>query len=194
MRWTPRVDTSTQMGKAPKWRKCKNQDFFTGSQLYGAKRGRPQYSSLIPFPRCCLFASQVYLTQAPARVGRSGGVREYYGQKRGGKSGLIPFPRCSSPHYHPIPRIRDSSCSSSVTKKDTCYGVCPCYGVTRVMMLPCFMVLARVMVLTCVCPFPSLPCVWPFTWVTRPERPKGGKNEVKRPEMPPARSWAPEGP
>ena len=30
----------------------------------------------------------------PARVGRSGGVREYYGQKRGGKSGLIPFPRC----------------------------------------------------------------------------------------------------
>ena len=126
MRWTPRVDTSTQMGKAPKWRKCKNQDFFTGSQLYGAKRGRPQYSSLIPFPRCCLFASQVYLTQAPARVGRSGGVREYYGQKRGGKSGLIPFPRCSSPHYHPIPRIRDSSCSSSVTKKDTCYGVNLC--------------------------------------------------------------------
>jgi len=45
--------------------------------LYGAKRGRPQYSSLIPFPR----------------VGRSGSVREYYGQKRGGKSGLIPFPR-----------------------------------------------------------------------------------------------------
>ena len=31
-----------------------------------------------------------------ARVGRSGGVREYYGQKRGGKSGLIPFPRCPS--------------------------------------------------------------------------------------------------
>jgi len=47
-----------------------------GSELYGSKRGRPQYSSLIPFPR----------------VGRSGGG-EYYGQKRGGKSGLIPFPR-----------------------------------------------------------------------------------------------------
>merc|ERR1711892_1590641 len=47
--------------------------------IYGAKRGRPQYSSLIPFPR----------------VGRSdpGSQLIYYGQKRGGKSGLIPFPR-----------------------------------------------------------------------------------------------------
>ena len=51
--------------------------------MYSSKRGRPQYSSLIPFPR----------------VGRSGsggtGTRDlmYYGQKRGGKSGLIPFPR-----------------------------------------------------------------------------------------------------
>jgi len=54
-----------------------------GSNVYSSKRGRPQYSSLIPFPR----------------VGRSGsggtGTRDlmYYGQKRGGKSGLIPFPR-----------------------------------------------------------------------------------------------------
>ena len=41
-------------------------------------------------------ASNLTLTfTSPARVGRSGGVREYYGQKRGGKSGLIPFPRCS---------------------------------------------------------------------------------------------------
>ena len=110
-----------------KWRAQKSSKFqiyffFAGSQLYGAKRGRPQYSSLIPFPRCCLFCcyhsnlpSQVTplivqpnLIQAtnpprfpshpipPARVGRSGGVREYYGQKRGGKSGLIPFPRCPS--------------------------------------------------------------------------------------------------
>ena len=52
--------------------------------MYSSKRGRPQYSSLIPFPR----------------VGRSTGnsgtaTRDlmYYGQKRGGKSGLIPFPR-----------------------------------------------------------------------------------------------------
>ena len=27
-----------------------------------------------------------------------------------------------------------------------------------------------------------------------PERPKGAKDEVKRPEGPPARSWGPEGP
>ena len=33
-----------------------------------------------------------------------------------------------------------------------------------------------------------------FAWVTRPERPKGAKDEVKRPEGLPARSWAPEGP
>ena len=33
-----------------------------------------------------------------------------------------------------------------------------------------------------------------FAWVTRPERPKGGKDEVKRPEGPSARSRAPEGP
>ena len=31
-------------------------------------------------------------------------------------------------------------------------------------------------------------------WVTRPERPKGGKDEVKRPEGPPTRSRGPEGP
>merc|ERR1712025_371515 len=50
-----------------------------GNGIYGSKRGRPQYSSLIPFPR----------------VGRSdpGSQLIYYGQKRGGKSGLIPFPR-----------------------------------------------------------------------------------------------------
>ena len=33
-----------------------------------------------------------------------------------------------------------------------------------------------------------------FAWVTRPERPKGAKDKVKRPEGPPARSWGPEGP
>ena len=55
-------------------------------------------------------ASNLTLTfPSPARVGRSGSVREYYGQKRGGKSGLIPFPRCSSPHYHQTPRIPHSS-------------------------------------------------------------------------------------
>ena len=47
---------------------------------------------------------------------------------------------------HPTPKIRDSSCScsccSSVTEKDTCYGVSPRYGVSS-----CYMVLARVMVL-----------------------------------------------
>ena len=32
------------------------------------------------------------------------------------------------------------------------------------------------------------------TWVTRPERPKGAKDEVKRPQGPPARSRGPEGP
>ena len=42
---------------------------------------------------------------------------------------------------------------------------------------------------------------WMEAWVTRPERPKGVKDEVKqarrvksRPEGPPARSRAPEGP
>ena len=30
-------------------------------------------------------------------------------------------------------------------------------------------------------------------WVTQPERPKGVKDEVKRPEGPPARSQGPEG-
>ena len=36
------------------------------------------------------------------------------------------------------------------------------------------------------------PCYVSFAWVTRPERPKGLKDEVKGPEGPPARSWAPE--
>ena len=31
-------------------------------------------------------------------------------------------------------------------------------------------------------------------WVTRPERPKGAKDEVKGPEGPPTRSRGPEGP
>ena len=33
-----------------------------------------------------------------------------------------------------------------------------------------------------------------FAWVTRPERPKGAKDEVKRPERPPPRIRSPEGP
>ena len=33
-----------------------------------------------------------------------------------------------------------------------------------------------------------------FAWVTRPERPKGAKDEVKKPEGPPARSRGPESP
>ena len=33
-----------------------------------------------------------------------------------------------------------------------------------------------------------------FAWVSRPERPKGAKDEVKRPEGPPTRSRGPEGP
>ena len=33
-----------------------------------------------------------------------------------------------------------------------------------------------------------------FAWVTRPERPKGVKDEVKRPEGLPLRSRGPEGP
>ena len=32
-----------------------------------------------------------------------------------------------------------------------------------------------------------------FAWVTRPERPKGAKDEVKRPEGPPPRSRGPKG-
>ena len=32
-----------------------------------------------------------------------------------------------------------------------------------------------------------------FAWVTRPERPKGAKDKVKRPEGPPARSRGPGG-
>ena len=33
-----------------------------------------------------------------------------------------------------------------------------------------------------------------FAWVTRPERPLGAKDEVKRPKGPPPRSRGPEGP
>ena len=33
-----------------------------------------------------------------------------------------------------------------------------------------------------------------IAWVTRPERPKGAKDEVKRPEGPPTRSRGAEGP
>ena len=33
-----------------------------------------------------------------------------------------------------------------------------------------------------------------FAWFARPERPKGVKDDVKRPEGPPARSRGPEGP
>ena len=33
-----------------------------------------------------------------------------------------------------------------------------------------------------------------FAWVTRPERPKGAKDELKGPEEPPTRSRGPEGP
>jgi len=54
-----------------------------GSNVYSDKRGRPQYSSLIPFPR---------VGRSSAQQPRSGNMW-YYGQKRGGKSGLIPFPR-----------------------------------------------------------------------------------------------------
>ena len=54
-----------------------------------------------------------------------------------------------------------------------CYGVSPCYDVS-----PCYGV---------------VPCYVTFAWVTRPERPEGAKDEVKRPEGPPARSRVPEG-
>ena len=33
-----------------------------------------------------------------------------------------------------------------------------------------------------------------FVWVTRPERPKAAKDEVKRPKEPPPRSRSPEDP
>ena len=49
-----------------------------------------------------------------------------------------------------------------------CYGVYLCYGVS--------------------------PCHVTFAWVTRPERPKGMKDKVKRPEGPPARSRGSEDP
>jgi len=57
-----------------------------GSNVYSDKRGRPQYSSLIPFPR---------VGRSPDHAAPRGGMGNmwYYGQKRGGKSGLIPFPR-----------------------------------------------------------------------------------------------------
>ena len=53
----------------------------------------------------------------------------------------------------------------------------------QVMVLACVMVLTRVMVLAVSCPLGG---------VTRPERPKGAKDEVKRPEGPLARSRGPE--
>merc|ERR1719422_1058211 len=58
----------------------------SGSNVYSDKRGRPQYSSLIPFPR---------VGRSPDHAAPRGGMGNmwYYGQKRGGKSGLIPFPR-----------------------------------------------------------------------------------------------------
>ena len=57
-----------------------------GSDVYSIKRGRPQYSSLIAFPR---------VGRSSGNSGSGSGTRDlmYYGQKRGGKSGLIPFPR-----------------------------------------------------------------------------------------------------
>ena len=65
---------------------AKPECFLTGSSVYSSKRGRPQYSSLIPFPR---------VGRSTGNSGSGSGTRDlmYYGQKRGGKSGLIPFPR-----------------------------------------------------------------------------------------------------
>jgi len=61
-----------------------------GSNVYSDKRGRPQYSSLIPFPRVGRS-----LDHGTPRGLSGNGMSNmwYYGQKRGGKSGLIPFPR-----------------------------------------------------------------------------------------------------
>ena len=50
------------------------------------------------------------------------------------KSAMSPSPSTQSPTmlsvFYPTPRIRDSSSSSSVTEKDTCDGVGPCYDVS----------------------------------------------------------------
>ena len=57
-----------------------------------------------------------------------------------------------------------------------CYGVRPCYGVS---------------------PFYGVSqtqCYVTLVWVTRPECPKGAKDEVKSPEVSPARRRVPEGP
>ena len=69
-----------------------------------------------------------------------------------------------------------------------CYGVSPCYNVSR-----CYC-LNRVLVLTVFWYQPCYgvsPCHVTLAWVRQPERPK---DEVKRPEEPPARSRGPEGP
>ena len=64
-------------------------------------------------------------------------------------------------------------------------------GLFYVMVLACVMVLTHVMVLTRVMVLAS---VVTFVWVTRPGRPKGAANAVKRLEGPPARIWALKGP
>ena len=60
----------------------------------------------------------------------------------------------------------------------------------RVMVLACVMVLSCVMVLACVMVLTHVtPCYATVAWVTRPERPKGVKDEVTQ-----ARSRSPEVP
>merc|ERR1712048_929099 len=74
------------------------------SPLEPYKRGRSASSSLIPFPRVGRSAGSVDPLQSvdsedinddmlPQRSSRAASNSQFYGQKRTGKSSLIPFPR-----------------------------------------------------------------------------------------------------
>ena len=86
------------------------------------------------------------------------------------------------PCYGVSPCYGDSPCYgvSLFCGANLCYGVRTCYGVS-----PCYGISPQNGVSS---------CYVTFGWVTRPERLKGAKDEVMKPEGPPARSQAPEGP
>jgi len=92
------------------------------SPLEPYKRGRSASSSLIPFPRVGRSAGSVDPLQSvdsedinddmlPQRSSRAASNSQFYGQKRTGKSSLIPFPRVgrrSDPYWSkPIQRAME---------------------------------------------------------------------------------------
>ena len=86
------------------------------SNVYSDKRGRPQYSSLIPFPRVGRSSGPGIVNWVYSMIVHWDMLGDhskmwYYGQKRGGKSGLIPFPRVgrSGPNTWQLDEESDST-------------------------------------------------------------------------------------